>query len=140
MIKGSACEAVRDRYHYFMHVKRISKPPIDSDPWAISTGQRGYMRETYEGPTQLLPELAIFGWLRFHTTLPGALKPDRHRDAFEIHYMVRGHLRWCVEKEQHEFSTGRVFIIHPNELHGGDEGSIQPCEHYWFRIQFPAKG
>ena len=123
----------------FMYMKRISQPPIESDPWAMSTGQRGYVRETYEGTTQLLPELAIFGWLRFHTTLPGALKPDRHSDTFEIHYMVRGHLRWSVEEEQHEFSTGRVFIIRPNELHGGDEGSIQPCEHYWFRIQFPAK-
>jgi len=102
-------------------------------------GQRGYMRETYEGPTQLLPEVVIFGWLRFHATLPGALKPDRHPDAYEIHYMVRGHLRWSVEEEQHEFSTGRVFIISPNELHGGDEGSIQPCEHYWLRIQFPAR-
>jgi AraC family L-rhamnose operon regulatory protein RhaS len=113
---------------------------MESDPWALSTGQRGYLRETYEAATQLLPELAIFGWLRFHTALPGALKPDRHSDTFEIHYMVRGHLRWQVEAEHHEFSTGKVFIIRPDELHGGDEGSIQPCEHYWFRIQFPAKG
>ncbi len=118
------------------------KLPIDPGPWAMSTGRRGYLRETYEGPTQLLSELDIFGWLRFHTTLPGALKPDRHPDAFEIHYMVRGHLRWWVgkETEQHDFSTGKVFVIQPNELHGGDEGSIQPCEHYWFRIRFPDAG
>jgi AraC-like DNA-binding protein len=45
-----------------------------------------------------------------------------------------------VEGEEYEFSTGRVFIVRPNELHGGDEGSIQPCEHYWLRIQFPAEG
>jgi AraC family transcriptional regulator, L-rhamnose operon regulatory protein RhaS len=106
----------------------------------LSTGRRGYERETYEGPTQLLSELEIFGWLRFHTTLPGALKPDRHAGAFEIHYMVRGHLRWWVEQEQHEFSTGRVFVIPPGELHGGEEGSLQPCEHYWLRIGFPEKG
>jgi AraC family transcriptional regulator, L-rhamnose operon regulatory protein RhaS len=134
-----ACEAVGSNLYFYIYMKRISQPPIESDPWAKSTGQRGFVRETYEGTTQLLPELAIFGWLRFHTTLPGALKPDRHSDTFEIHYMVRGHLRWSVEEEQHEFSTGRVFVIRPNELHGGDEGSIQPCEHYWFRIQFPAK-
>ncbi|HWY30697.1 MAG TPA: AraC family transcriptional regulator [Candidatus Acidoferrum sp.] len=121
-------------------MKRISPAPVESDPWAKSAGQRGYVRETYEGTSQLLPELPIFGWLRFHSTLPGALQPDRHPEAFEIHYMVRGHLRWRVEEEQYEFSTGRVFIIRPNELHGGDEGSIQPCEHYWFRIQFPGKG
>ena len=106
----------------------------------MSAGQRGYARETYEGATQLLSELEIFGWLRFHTTLPGALKPDRHPGAYEIHYMVRGHLSWWVENEPYEFSTGRVFIVRPNELHGGDNGSIQPCEHFWFRIQFPEAG
>jgi len=120
------------------------KPPLQSslevDPWRFSTGRRGYEREAYEGPTQLLPELEIIGWLRFHTTLPGALGPDRHPGAFEIHYLVRGHLRWWVENEQHEFSPGRLFIIRPNELHGGDEGSIQPCEHYWLRIRFPGSG
>jgi AraC family transcriptional regulator, L-rhamnose operon regulatory protein RhaS len=108
--------------------------------WQQSATQRGYERETFEGSTQLLPELEIFGWLRFHTTLSGALTPDRHPDAFEFHYMVRGHLNWEVAGEHHEFSTGQVFIIRPNELHGGDEGSIQPCEHYWLRLQFPEKG
>ena len=121
-------------------MKPAPEPSLETDPWALSTGRRGYERETYEGPTQLLPELEIFGWLRFHTTLPGALKPDRHPGMFEIHYMVRGHLRWWVEQEHHEFSTGCVFVIRPNELHGGDEGSLQPCEHYWLRIGFPAKG
>ncbi|HLH54646.1 MAG TPA: AraC family transcriptional regulator [Verrucomicrobiae bacterium] len=101
-------------------------------------GRRGYERETYEGATRLLQELEIFGWLRFHTTLPGALKPDRHAGTFEIHFMVRGHLRWWVEEEQHEFSTGRVFIVRPGELHGGDEGSLQPCEHYWLRVALPS--
>jgi hypothetical protein len=87
----------------------------------------------------LLSELDIFGWLRFHNSLAGALEPDRHPNAFEIHYMVRGHLHWWVGKEtdHHDFNTGNVFVIHPGELHGGEEGSIQPCEHYWLRIRFP---
>jgi AraC-like DNA-binding protein len=116
--------------------------PGEADPWTLSTGRRGYLRETYEGPSQLLPELNIFGWLHFHTTLPGALEPDRHPDTFEIHYMVRGHLRWWVDRESdhHDFSTGNVFIIHPNELHGGDDGSLQPCEHFWLRVRFPDSG
>lgn len=121
-------------------MKPTTHIPLEADPWASSTGRRGYERETYEGPTQLLPELEIFGWLRFHATLPGALKADRHLGRFEIHYMVRGHLRWWVEKEQHEFGTGSVFVIRPGELHGGDEGILQPCEHYWLRIGFPEKG
>jgi len=87
----------------------------------------------------LLPELEIFGWLRFHATLPGALKPDRHPAAFELHYMVRGHVTWWVENEQHDFSTAKIFVVRPNELHGGEAGSLQPCEHYWLRIRFPTK-
>ncbi len=121
-------------------MKPTTQTPLEADPWASSAGRRGYERETYEGPTRLLPELEIFGWLRFHATLPGALKADRHPDRFEIHYMVRGHLRWWVEQEQHEFSTGCVFVIRPGEIHGGDEGFLQPCEHYWLRIGFPEKG
>ena len=108
--------------------------------WELSSGRRGYERETFEAGTQLLPELPIFGWLRFHKTLTGALPPDRHLGAFEIHYMVRGHLRWWAGDEQLDFNTGHIFIIRPGELHGGDEGSLQPCEHYWLRIKFPAKG
>ena len=108
--------------------------------WQQSSTQRGYERETFEAATQLLPELEIFGWLRFHTSLPGALQPDRHADTFEIHYMVRGHLRWWVESEHYAFSTGQVFVVRPGEVHGGDEGTLSPCEHYWLRIRFPAKG
>ena len=106
--------------------------------WDLSTGRRGYERETYEEGRELLPELRIFGWLRFHKTLTGALPPDRHLGEFEIHYMVRGHLRWWVEEQNFDFNTGHIFVIRPSELHGGDEGSLQPCEHYWLRIKFPA--
>src|SRR5450631_4218460 len=64
-------------------MQRTSQPPIVSDPWSKSVGQRGYMRETYEGPNQLLPGVPIFGWLRFHTTLPLSAKtpptPARYR-------------------------------------------------------------
>ncbi|MFA6287628.1 MAG: AraC family transcriptional regulator [Opitutaceae bacterium] len=98
----------------------------------------GYNREVFENETGLLPELEIFGWLRFRETLINALKPDRHADALEIHYMKRGHLRWWVGDEQMEFSTGQVFIVLPGELHGGDGGAIQPCEHYWLRLRLPA--
>jgi AraC-like DNA-binding protein/mannose-6-phosphate isomerase-like protein (cupin superfamily) len=107
------------------------------DPWELSTEYRGYEREVFEGPTLLLPELAIFGWLHFHAALPGALQPDRHEGLYEIHYMRRGHVKWWVEDEKHDFSTGNVFIVKPGELHGGDEESLQRCEHYWLRIGFP---
>ena len=112
-------------------------PVSDFDPWERSTDNPGYEREVFEGPTILLPELAIFGWLHFHAALLGALQPDRHEGLYEIHYMRRGHVKWWVEDEKHDFSTGSVFIVRPGELHGGDEDSLQRCEHYWLRIGFP---
>ena len=106
-------------------------------PWALSTGMRGYEREAYEASTRLLPELDIFGWLRFHNTLPGALKPDCHPGMYEIHYLRRGLLHWWVERDNYDFQPGCVFIIRPGERHGGEGDSIQPCEHYWLRFGFP---
>jgi AraC-like DNA-binding protein/mannose-6-phosphate isomerase-like protein (cupin superfamily) len=110
-------------------------------PWEVSFGRPGYERRTFEqGRNHLLPELDILGWLRFHQALTGALGPDRHPGAFEIHYLVRGHLRWWVEKEHFDFSAGQVFVMRPNELHGAEEGSLEPCEHYWLRVKFPERG
>ena len=110
----------------------------DKDPWTESTGQRGYERETYERAcnTNLLPELTIFGWLRFHNSLSGALRPDSHPDEYEIHYFRRGHLCWWVEEENHELNPHSLLIICPGERHGGEGNSIQPCEHYWLRFSF----
>jgi AraC-like DNA-binding protein len=115
--------------------------PPEPDPWDWSAGRQGYFRQVFHGPEQLLlPELEIFGWLRFNQALPKALGPDRHADSFEIHYMARGHLRWWVEKEHYEFNARQAFIIRPNELHGAEESSLQPCEEYWLRIRFPRQG
>ena len=114
--------------------------PDPSDPWRSSTGVSGYSREAYEGESQLLEEVEIFGWLRFREALVNALMPDRHPNALEIHYMRRGHLRWWAEADECEFSTGRVFIVQPGELHGASGGSIQPCEHYWVRVRIPSAG
>ncbi len=108
-------------------------------PWALSTGQTGYERETYEGETQLLPELSIFGWLHFYNSLPGALKPDAHRGEYELHYFRRGRLRWWVEEENYELHPHSLLIIRPGEMHGGENNTIQPCEHYWLRFSFPRK-
>jgi len=105
-------------------------------PWALSTGQHGFARETFEGPSQLLPEMPIFGWLRFYETLPGALQRDRHH-GYEIFYMRRGQVKWWVGAEEHDFCAGNVFIVKPGEWHGGEHGAIQPCEHYWLRVKFP---
>ena len=98
-----------------------------------------FERETFYGPTQLLPELEIFGWLRFRSAATGFLRADRHPGTFEIHYLRRGHLKWWVEGSFYNFRPGSIFVIRPGELHGGDEDALQPCEHYWLRIGFPQR-
>ena len=103
--------------------------------WKQSVNRSGFERETWENNDRLLKEAEIFGWLRFHETLPGALQADRHPGVYEIHYLKRGHLNWWVENDSYGFRPGSVFIVRPNELHGGDEESLQPCEHFWLRVR-----
>lgn len=103
-------------------------------PWIHSQSSQTFKRETWEGKGRLLPELPLFGWLHFHETLKGALQPDRHPGLFEIHYLKRGHLSWWIEDRTYDFQPHSIFIVRPGELHGGDEDSLQPCEHFWLRI------
>lgn len=110
------------------------------NPWVWAAGKQGYEFESYWGKTQLLPELADFGWIKFHQSLTGGHPPNRHPDVIEIHYLARGHLHWFVEKEQYEFDSGMVLITLPNELHGDVDDAVQPCELYKFQIHIPPKG
>ena len=114
----------------------MTRPPKKQslDAWKQSVTRSGFERETWEQGERLLKEIEIFGWLRFHETLPGALRPDRHPGAYEIHYLKRGHLNWWIGNTTHEFRPGSVYIVRPGEPHGGDEESLQPCEHLWLRI------
>ena len=107
--------------------------------WEESSSKDHYKREVFEFDSGLLPELRIFGWLSFSKALKGALQADRHPDEIEIHYIKHGHVSWWLgtPEQQHEIHAGKTFIVLPNELHGGFEGSLQPCEHYWLRIQIP---
>lgn len=117
-----------------------SRPPKKSlEYWEKAQAQAGMERETWEGRSRLVPELSIFGWLRFHSTMVGFLRPDRHEGEYEIHYLKRGHLNWWVEETSYEFLPGSVFIVKPGQLHGGDEESLQPCEHLWLRVSLDRK-
>ena len=111
-----------------------------NEPWLDPGKAHLFEREAFEESTQLLDELEIFGWLKFRVCASGFLKPDRHADSYEVHYLKSGHVKWWVGGESFNFEPGQVLVIPPNVLHEGDEESLQPCEHYWFRIKFPPKG
>ena len=136
-----AAKTTSNRLHgnSMMKSDPFQKDEADIEVWERASQDKHYQREVYEGSTALLPELRILGWLKFTKALPQGLKPARHPNTYEIHYMKRGHVQWWVRSKENSylFSDQQTFIVKANELHGGLENSLQPCEHYWLRIQFP---
>lgn len=95
--------------------------------------------ETYEGPTQLLKELPIFGRMHIVEAIPNALRADRHVGEYELHYVLSGTLGFWVGDRSYEVRPGMAFFTQPGELHGGVDATLQPGEWYWLRLKFPAK-
>ena len=110
------------------------------DVWADFAPERGRHHLSYEGEEALLPELGILGWLHFTRAFDHALEPDAHPDEYEIHYIVNGEVNWWVEDESYHLHAGMALVIRPNERHGSSTGVLEPCEHYWLRLAFPASG
>ena len=108
-----------------------------TDAWDTFKVEPGRRRETFEGSSQLLPELSIVGWLRFFRAFNNALEPDVHIGEYEIHYIVNGELHWIVEDETYHMHSGMMMVVKPGELHGSNTGTLEPCEQYWLRIAFP---
>ena len=108
-----------------------------ADAWDTFQTEPGRRHETFEGSSQLLPELSIVGWLRFFKAFNNALEPDVHIGEYEIHYIVNGELHWIVEDETYQMHSGMMMVVKPGELHGSNTGALEPCEQYWLRIAFP---
>ena len=104
------------------------------DTFKVEPGRR---YETFEGSSQLLPELSIVGWLRFFKAFNNALKPDMHIGEYEIHFIVNGEVSWFVEDETYDIHSGMMMVVKPGELHGSNTGALEPCEQYWLRLSFP---
>lgn len=109
-------------------------------PWQRVAGERGYEVEAFATGRTLVPELESLGWLRFHRSLPGAMPPDRHSGLLELVCMLRGQVQWTVGEERQAIRRGQILVVRPGEPHGGEDGSLQPCEKYWLRVAWPARG
>jgi AraC family transcriptional regulator, L-rhamnose operon regulatory protein RhaS len=94
----------------------------------------GRVREAYEGNRAILPELKIFGWLHFHQALANALRPDIHRNTYEIHYVLSGKLDWWIGDRAYEIRAGQAVIIRKGDLHGARDNVLQPCQKFWLRV------
>jgi AraC-like DNA-binding protein len=108
-----------------------------ADVWDTFKAEPGRHHETFEGPSQILPELSIVGWLRFFKAFNHALEPDVHVGEYEIHYIVNGELHWIVEEDTYDIHSGMILVVKPGELHGSNSGALEPCEQYWLRITLP---
>lgn len=102
--------------------------------WSDFTPGQGRQHSSFEDKNLILPELGIFGWLRFTKAFDQALEADCHKDEYEIHYIVNGELNWWVEEKDYILRAGNIFIIRPGERHGSRSGALEPCEHFWLRI------
>ncbi|HEY1684646.1 MAG TPA: AraC family transcriptional regulator [Tepidisphaeraceae bacterium] len=88
------------------------------DWWEISDGHH---RETYEGRTQLLPELPIIGRLHLLQAVPGGLRSDAHVDEYELHVVQEGCLEMWVNspESRHTVTGGLAILTQPGQTHGG---------------------
>jgi AraC-like DNA-binding protein len=80
----------------------------------------------------------MLGHDRFPSAKRAGLPLHRHAAAFEICYVVDGQLYWHLHDTTYSLKRGDVFVTAPNELHGGEDAVMQPCEIYWVQVRIPA--
>jgi AraC-like DNA-binding protein len=103
------------------------------DWWQITEKQH---RETYEGRTQLLPELPIIGRLHLLQAVPGGLRSDAHAKEYELHLVQEGCLELWVDSptKQYTVSGGLAILTQPGQTHGGAREVLNPGR--WCMLRF----
>jgi AraC-like DNA-binding protein len=110
---------------------------ISVDPkigwWQVSEKQQ---HETYEGRTQLLPELPIIGRLHLLQAVPGGLRSDAHPKEYELHLVQEGCLELWVDSpaKQHTVTGGLAMLTQPGQTHGGVREVLNPGR--WSMLRF----
>jgi AraC-like DNA-binding protein len=101
--------------------------------WEINEKQH---RETYEGRTQLLPELPIIGRFHLLQAVPGGLRSDAHTDEYELHLVQEGCLDVWVDspEKQHTVTGGLATLTQPAQIHGGVREVLNPGR--WCMLRF----
>ena len=109
----------------------------NTDPKLVWHGIKAW--ETFEGPTQILPEVPIIGEFDLKDTVLYALKPDRHIGEFEVHLVYHGVMEVWVDSPEQPLiiNRGSGVITRPGQLHGGVHEALQPARWMWIRIAFP---
>lgn len=103
------------------------------DWWQLSDEHH---RETYEGRTQLLPELPIIGRFHLLQAVPGGLRSDAHPDEYELHLIQEGCLEMWVDSpdSRHTVTGGLAILTQPGQRHGGIHEVLNRGR--WYMLRF----
>jgi AraC-like DNA-binding protein len=104
--------------------------------WSASS-LRG--KEVYEDKTQILAELPILGHWQLHEAVPGALRPDSHKDEFELHLVQEGCMDLWMDTPANSFAVtgGTAILCQPGQVHGGVHDVLHPGRWFWLRLTAP---
>lgn len=95
--------------------------------------EKSRYRETFADEAALIGEIRMLGWSRFWAA-DSSLRGHAHHGAWEICYIVRGKVDWWRGDRVYAVGPGDFFVTRPDEVHGGVDAIMQPCELYWVVI------
>ena len=102
---------------------------------------KNVIREDYTHPSAAyLPEISHVGWTDLTHSRPIPLGGHRHEGAFEICYVLRGHVDWWAGKQVYEVPRHHLYLTFPDEWHGGVDSVLHPSELFWIGVKFPTQG
>src|SRR6185369_13054805 len=102
--------------------------------WLLSDRQH---HEAYSGSTALLKELPLVGQMHLLDALPNSMVPHTHPGIYEAHLLLEGSMGFRIGDQEYEVGAGSVFLIKPDELHGGIDESLRPAKWYWIHLHIP---
>lgn len=118
-------------------------PPLADPVWDQPLLQR---RETYEGGTELLPELPLIGRFVLHRAVPGALHWSNHPGEYELQLQEDGYQAFLLDDGKRELAAadphtsvvvrgGQALLIRPGQMHAGASETLQPGRWSWLRFR-----
>lgn len=79
----------------------------------------------------LVRGLTHIGWTRFVDAKRDGLGAHHHPGAYELCFVKAGTLHWCIGDRAFTVAPGHLYLTLPDEVHGGQDGVMDPCDLYW---------
>jgi AraC-like DNA-binding protein len=87
----------------------------------------------------LVREIPIVGQISLQRAVPGAIGPDSHPHAYELHLVRDGRLRLWIDSSKRVFELhgGMASLTQPGQLHSADGELILPGRLMWLQFSLP---